>query len=63
MFDHWFFMWLLLAMVVTIGHVPFVEKSMKFSGGTWTEVVIGLVLLGLCIAMFAFGAELLRQIQ
>ncbi len=36
---------------------------MKDSGISSTEVVIALVLLGLCIAMFGFGVELRRVIQ
>lgn len=36
---------------------------MNSSGISSTEVVIGLVLLGLCIALFGFGVQLLHQIQ
>lgn len=52
-----------LAMSLPVVHVRHMETPMKDSGISSTEVVIALVLLGLCIAMFGFGVELRRVIQ
>jgi hypothetical protein len=49
-------------MTLTVVHVPSVENPMNSSGISLTEVAIGLVMLGLCIALFVFGVQLLHSI-
>jgi hypothetical protein len=52
-----------LAMVHPVVHIPSVDNPMKSSGVSLTEVAIGLVMLGLWIALFVFGVQLLHSIQ
>jgi hypothetical protein len=52
-----------LAITRQFVQLPTVEHPMKSSGVSLTEIAIGLVLLGVCIALFVFGVQLLHSIQ
>jgi hypothetical protein len=53
-----------LVLTLPAVHVRRMDNRPKSNSGiSAMEAVIALVLLGLCIAMCAFGVELLRQIQ